>query len=154
MSRIMLILAGLGLVVGILLLLFSTTQTTLTTDKRSSDFSDDQAKVEFLKKYLKMYSEIEATEFHVRYQDNSGGLVPGPSDWDMQVVMKMPKDKVGLWTRGLEKTVEADLSWGDDLLPNDERWAIRSKPMIYSRGSSVVAVFESEGIVFKRTKTE
>jgi hypothetical protein len=153
MKRVMLNLAGLGLVAGVLFLLFSTTQATLTTDTRSSDFSDDQAKIEFLKKYVTMYSEIETTEFHVRYQDNSG-LVPGPSDWDMQVGMKMTMDKVGVWTTGLRKTIQTDLSWGYDLLPKDERWAIHSKPTIYSRGRTVVAVFESEGIVFKRTTTE
>jgi hypothetical protein len=155
MKRGLIIVGGLGVVlaVGVLVMVFFAAEAKRTTDTRSSDFSDDQAKMAFLKKYLKMYSEIEATEFHVRYQDNSG-LVPGPSNWDMQVVMKIPRDKLGPWTTGLKKTDQADLSWGYDLLPKDERWAIRSKPTIYCRGQTVVAVFESEGIVFKQAKVE
>lgn len=157
MNRITLILVGLVLAFAVaavvLFLLFSATQATLTTDTRSSDFSDDQTKIEFLEKYLKMYSEIEATEFHVRYQDNSG-FVPGPSEWDMQVVMKMSQDNLPRWTTDLQKADQVDLSWGEDLLPQEERWTIRSKPTIYTRGKTLVAVFEPEGIVFKRVKAE
>jgi hypothetical protein len=153
MKRTAFILAGLAAVVaiGVLVLIFSTRQKGLTTDTRSSELPNEQAKIEFLKKYLKLHSEIDATEFHIRYQDNSG-IVPGPSDWDIEVVMKVPKDKLGLWTTGLQKADQADLSWGFDLLPKDERWAIHSKPAIYRQGQTVVALFEPEGIVFKRVE--
>jgi hypothetical protein len=159
LKRRLLFLAGLGwagffIVVVISFMAFSAATATMTTDTHSSNLPNDQAKIEFLKKYLEMYSEIEATEFHIRYDDNSTGLVPGPSDWDMQVVMKVAQNRLASWTAGLQKTEETDLSWAYDLLPKNKQWAIHSTAVIYTRGKTVVAVFEPEGIVFKRVTTE
>ena len=124
----------------------------LTTDTRSSTFSDNRSKIAFLKKYLKMPSAIEEAEFHVVYQDNSGGLVPGPSDWDIQVVLRVKLENVPLWTNGMTRVDLADLSWGYSLLPSAEQWAVKSKPVIYEQGRTVVAVFEPEGTIFKRVQ--
>jgi hypothetical protein len=124
----------------------------MTTDTRSSTFPDDHSKIVFLKKYLKLPSEVEAAEYHIRYQDNSGGVVPGPSDWDMQVVLKDKPDSLPLWTDGLTQIDHADLSWGYGLLPSEKRWAIESTPAVYERGQKVVAVFYSEGIIFTRVQ--
>jgi hypothetical protein len=144
--------AGVLIAVGALFVAITATGP-LTTDTRSSDLPDDAAKVAFLRNYLKLHSDVEAAEFHIVFADNSRGL-PAPSDFDMQVAIKIDRDELPLWTADVQQTTESvDLSWGYELLPNTDRWAIQSKPDIYTRGSTVVAVFSAEGIVFKRAHT-
>jgi hypothetical protein len=128
---------------------------------RSSEISSEHEKVLFLAKYLQMESDIEAAEFHIRYQDNSGGLVPGPSEWDIQAVMKVEPEDLGPWSKGMIR-VGADPGegpvfkdwpeWGYSLLPHNPNWQIKSKPTVFAGqdGSVMVAIFEPEGIVMKR----
>jgi hypothetical protein len=136
----------------------SGTQTSLTTDTRSTQFATDTEKIAFLRRYLTLYSPVEATEFHIVYHDNSGGRVPGPSDWDLRVALLVAPADVPSWTDGLRQIdrASADLSWGIDLLPSERRWAHTSDPQVYEResGGVVVAVFAAEGIVLKRIWTQ
>jgi hypothetical protein len=129
----------------------------LTTDTRSAQFATDAEKIAFLRRYVTLYSEVEATEFHIVYHDNSGGRVPGPSDWDMRVALKIAPTDTPAWTSGLQEIdgADLDLSWGTDLLPNTPRWARTSQPRVYERGGGdvIVAVFASEGIVLKHLWT-
>src|SRR6266404_371403 len=123
-----------------------------TTDTRSTQFSSEHEKVRFLANYLKLKSEVEAAEFHIRYQDNSGGWVPGPSDWDIQAVMRVRPEDLNRWTEEMS-IVGADScegnvfdcwpNWGYSLLPDDPKWQVDSKPTIFARqdGSVMVAVF-------------
>jgi hypothetical protein len=48
---------------------------------------------------------------------------------------------------------DTDLAWAYALLPQEQRWKITSQPIVYARSGSLVAVFEQEGIVFKRLRT-
>ncbi len=92
----------------------------------------------------------------MRYQDNSRGLVPGPSDWDVRAVVRVRPADTARWAEGLRRLVGAapsvDLSWGRELLPDQPRWRLASPPALYTRdeGAVLVAVFEAEGIVMKR----
>ena len=111
----------------------------------------------FLHRYITLYSAVEATEFHIVYHDNAGGAVPGPSDWDMRVALKVAPADVSAWTNGLQEIDSAgvDLSWGTDLLPDASRWARTSQPRsISARGWGViVAAFASEGVILKHIWT-
>src|ERR1043166_651586 len=127
--------------------------TSLTTHQKSSQMSSDAEKIAFLRRYLTMKSEIEAAEFTVDYEDNSGGWVPGRSDWDIMAVMKMRPRDTGLWSQTFYKISpdEQDLSWGMSLLPPEDRWRVESRPQVFVAGdrTATVAFFEPEGIVFK-----
>lgn len=127
-----------------------------TTDTHSSQFSTDADKIAFARTYLIMPSDVEATEYHIVYHNNGDGRVPGPSDYDVQAVLKVAPADIGKWTDGLAPApLTEDISWGYALLPNNPRWAVASTPSIYVRPGSntVVAVFAPEGIVFKHTWT-
>ena len=123
-----------------------------TTDTHSAAFATDAEKIAFLEQYLTLASPIAATEFHVVYHDNATGLVPGPSDWDIQTVMLVAPEDVSRWTDGMQPVAAQgiDLAWGHALLPPDPRWTITTPPVVYQRSGAIVAVFEREGIVFKR----
>src|SRR5262245_18839405 len=85
----------------------------LTTDTRSAQLATDAEKIAFLRRYVKLSSAVEATEFHIVYHDNAGGRVPGPSDWDIRVALKVAPADVPAWTGGLQERAAAgvDLSW-------------------------------------------
>ena len=126
-----------------------------TTDTRSSMFATDAEKIAFLQQYLTLASPIQAAEFHIVYHDNSAGGVPGPSDWDMQVVLVVAPADLPRWTQGMQPVVSqhVDLTWADPLLPPEQHWRITSAPTVYQRAGTLVAVFAPEGIVFKRVST-
>jgi hypothetical protein len=132
--------------------------TSLTTDTRSAQFATDAEKIAFLRRYVTLYSPVEATEFHIVYHANSGERAPGPADWDMRVALKVAPGDVLAWTSGLRDidAAGADLSWSADLALGDQRWAHTSPPRVYERASGgvLVAAFVPEGIVLKRIWTE
>jgi hypothetical protein len=129
----------------------------LTTDTFSAQFATDAEKIAFLRRYVTLSSPVETTEFHIVYHDNSGGAVPGPSDWDMRVALKVAPADVSAWTSGLQEaeSTDADFSWATDLLPNTSRWARASQPRVYRRASGgvIVVAYASEGVIFKRMWT-
>jgi hypothetical protein len=121
----------------------------LTTNTHSSQLDSDRQKIEFLGKYFKLLSPIEATEFHIVYHDNDFA----PSDSDIEAAIKVSPSNLKLWTEGMQLQQQSiDLAWGYALIAKDkQRWNIRSKPKIYRRssGDGFVVVFEPEGIIFK-----
>src|SRR5687768_12416748 len=81
-----------------------------TTDTSSRSLPDLGAKVEFLKKYRPLPSKVDGLEFHVRYHDNSGGLVPGPSDYDIRIAARMAPGDLEAWVQGCTKAEALDWS--------------------------------------------
>ena len=81
-----------------------------TTDTWSSYFENKDEKLAFLSEYLVMHSEVLDAEYHVVYHDNSGGLIPGPSDWDIKVALKVAPERIPLWTDGLNKLIRGQIN--------------------------------------------
>ena len=146
---------GVGLAVGLTLLNLSRPRPgSLTTDTRSGSLATDQAKIQFLGRYLKLPSDVQAAEFHITYKDNRKGMVGGPSDYDIRAAVKVPPDKVPLWAADMPKVDPFDVAWASELLPKDDRWALRSAPTYYARDRVFVVTYEPEGIVFKRVSSQ
>ena len=121
----------------------------LSTDTRSSDLPSEAVQIEFLGRYVALRSEVSETEFHIVYHDNSDGLVPGPSDWDIKAVMVV--DDVAPWMEGKTAVETADFSWVDSMVT--ERLRPSSSPLFFSNGSTTIAVYEPENIVFFQSTT-
>ncbi len=122
----------------------------------SSQFASDAEKVAFLQRYLKPRSPIEATEFHIVFHDNSGGLVPGPSDWTILAAIKIDPADIPRWTANRQPADAATMDptrW-KGILPSDGRWALQSSPRAYRSGAdTVLLVYEREGIILFRSAT-
>jgi hypothetical protein len=132
----------------LVVMIFSSTvlaqEFSLTTDTASSQFATLEEKIAFLERYLELPSEAKAAEYHIVYHDNSSGRVPGPSDWDMRVVVKVESEAIPLWLESLKATEEPfDLSWAFALVQD---WHLESSPKFFT-GDKRVAVFEVEGVV-------
>ncbi len=124
-----------------------------TTNTYSKQFTTDVDKIQFLKRYLVFPSDIEATEFHVIYYDNSGGIIPGPSDWKIKAVLKIAPQHLAAWTQNIKATAKPqELAWGYSLA-HQRGWVLHSQPKIYAATGKLIAVFEQEGIIFKQLTT-
>lgn len=130
------------------------TRNSLTTHTSSGQFSSSRAKLEFLEKYAKLDSVIIDAEYRIDYQDNAQGWIPGPSDWDMRLAVKIPPGEVQQWLQGFDKVEaqEVELSWWAELPLQTKTWERNAQPVFYRRPdqSAYLAVFAAEGIILKR----
>jgi hypothetical protein len=129
-------------------------QKSLTTDTPSSQFSSSAQKIAFLSRYAKLPSTPTDVEYQIHYQDNSGGMVPGPSDSDIKLVALVKAEDIPLWTNGFKEvpSSETDFAWTDEILPKESRWAAKGEAKYYrkSTGNGELAVFSESGLVFYR----
>jgi hypothetical protein len=138
----------------------------LTTDTDSRSLPDKDQRLAFLGRYLRAKSPIVDAEFIIRYRDNSGGAIPGPSDWDIRAVLQV--DRPPAWHEGWMPCTAAgsagdsrsavDTAWAEPLLARRPHWqALRSPPDCYRNprsAASVVLVYEDDSIVLYRNTTE
>lgn len=120
-----------------------------TTDTKSIELTTETEQIDFLSQYVNLKSGVLETEFHIVYHDNGGGLVPGPSDWDIQAVMMV--DDVAAWVDGKTEVETADFSWAEGLLTEGLRPS--SQPTYYTNSTTTIAIFEPEQIIFLHSTT-
>ncbi|HEY1187071.1 MAG TPA: hypothetical protein VGE74_05405 [Gemmata sp.] len=88
-----------------------------TTGPASTDTSSDalpslERRVEFLERYVTFRRGYTDLGFRVAYQNNGGGLVPGPSEWDIRLVAAVPSAELAAWVPpGVAATPSADTQW-------------------------------------------
>ena len=123
-----------------------------STDTWSSSFENADDKLSFLSCYLVSFSEILDVEYHIFYADNATGWVPGPSDWDIRVALKVKAEDIPLWLDGYSEipSDEIDLRWWDKILTDDLTWS-PDEMKCYKRDNarSYLAVFSDEGFLLK-----
>ncbi len=128
-----------------------------TTDTRSTKFSQEGEKIAFLKRYVKLFSPVSAAEYHIVYHDNSGGLLPGPSEWDIKIALVIAPSDVPKWIAGFREAGkdECDLSWVREIPLEGHPWIRGGRPRCYLRPGTEteLVVYGKEGILFKRMRS-
>lgn len=120
-----------------------------TTDTRSKTLPDDASRRQFLNPYFPLPSEVKDLTFHVTYRDNSGGMVPGPSDYDIRVLAEVKPESVKAWQGQLQPDNQnEDLSWIADLKQLDT-----SKTELYGNSKNLLVVFPESNLVARRVTT-
>lgn len=77
-------------------------------EQGSETFSTVEEKESFLGKYFKVSSKsFEKLDFHIFYKDNSAGMVPAPSDWDICIIAQVPKSELNIWIKDLAELKES-----------------------------------------------
>jgi hypothetical protein len=140
-------------------------RTGLTTNTDSRTLADQKARLEFLAKYLKSKSAIADAEFIIHYQDNSGGGLAGPSDWDIRAAMEI-SGELAAWHAGWEtcpasaagSAAEPLPGWASELIQRRPTWQHASAPPRCFRDprhrASVAYIYEAEHLVVYRNTTE
>jgi hypothetical protein len=136
----------------------SSTRESLTTDTDSRSIPQPAARLEFLARYVKAKSPLADAEFTIRFQDNSRGTVPGPSDWDIRALMLTHGD-ADAWHAGWTPCATAaatEPSWVGELLRRHPNWS-RGASSCYrnpGRAASMVFVFAGSALVALQDASE
>ena len=119
-----------------------------STDITSEAFGSLAEKTSFLKQYVTFDRPYETVDFAIVYHNNSGGLIPGPSDWDIRIIAQVPQGSLSDWLpdAGAEK-------------PHDDRIWLTTVPTTmacsgitqwFQAGHTVVGVDRARSIVAYR----
>lgn len=141
----------------------------LTTETDSQSLPDKDQRLAFLARYLRAKSPIADAEFIIRYRDNSGGAIPGPSDWDIRAVLQV-ESQPSAWYEGWvpctaggatdegRPAVDPTSAWAEPLLGRRAHWQqLRSSARCYRNPrspASFVFVYEEDEILLYRNTTE
>ena len=126
-----------------------------TTDTYSRKIKSKELKLAFLKDYLGSPTEPQDVEFHVVVHDNSGGLLAGPSDSDIQAAVKVKPDHVAKWAEGCTGArLEVRPAWVDGLISGKDGWDVSSQPDTYRCGREERVIHVHEGVIFRHLTTE
>lgn len=116
-----------------------------TVDRFSSSFGSKQEKIDFLKDYINLPTNIEDCEYHIIYYSPSG-LTIGAAEWDFNMILKLNDEDLASWlTEAKEREEGFDLSWAKSILPNS--WQLNSKPKYYIFKTGEMTVFEEEAVI-------
>ena len=86
----------------------------------SDTFSTIEEKETFLAKYFKVSNKsFKELDFHIFYKDNSAGMVPGPSDWDICVIAQVPNSELDSWIKDLAELKKSPKLECFDIVPTD-----------------------------------
>ncbi len=131
----------------------------LTTDTDSRTLPDPKLRLDFLARYLRLKSPVTDTEFTIRYHDNSGGSVPGPSDYDIRAAMQLADDGAA-WHASWEvcpSDLAAVPAWAHGLLDRRPAWRAPSAPAACFRDphhrASVAYIFAADHLVVYGTSS-
>lgn len=98
----------------------------LTTDTDSQALPDRAARLDLLARYVPARGPIADAEYDIVYHDHSGGMMPGPSDWDIRAVIELAGDPAAWaadWT-----PCPAPASGGEPPVPTWARALLARRP--------------------------
>lgn len=83
-----------------------------TTKTTSAAYATVAERTKFLNEYVTFRRTYETLDFDVMYQNNGGGMVPGPSDWDVRLVATVPTSELQTWIpAGVNASTARDVTW-------------------------------------------
>ena len=138
------------LLIVTILLVIGCSSSSNSTDTHSRTLPDLKSRKEFAARYFKFPTEVEELSFHIVYHDNSGGLAPGPSDWDIQILAKVKNENLAQWHSKMPPASDnLDLEWLKDLGETPAE-----SPKLYGTEHNLTAVFQDSGVVARRLYTD
>ena len=121
-----------------------------TTETSSSKFNTLSEKVAFLEQYVKFRRTYQELDFVITYRNNSYGLVPGPSDWDIRIVARVRSADLAQWTEGLEATASPDVDWLEALPGRIDHTGVSAW---FQSGKRLVGVDKRNAIIVYRNSS-
>lgn len=125
-----------------------------STDTPSTDFDEKGPKLDFLRKYMAHLEGVRDAEYHIIYNDNGSGSVPGPSDYSITVALLVEPDSLGHWLdKCAGKDTLIDIGRWRPALPRFD-WPVTSAPRVCRPEPGVEkVVYRKEGIVLAHYST-
>jgi len=119
-----------------------------TTHTASTKFPTVAERADFLHQYVSFRRTYETLDFEIKFQNNGGGLLPAPSDWDVRIVATVPEAELEAWVPpGVSAAPVHDTDWLKSIptildLTGVNEW--------YSVGGRVIGLDRSKRIVVYR----
>jgi hypothetical protein len=107
-----------------------------TTKTTSAAYATVAERTKYLNGYVSFRRTYETLDFDIMYQNNGGGRVPGPSDWDIRLIATVPASELQAWIPTNRKASMApDLAWLKSVptpldLAGVGEWYVDSKRMV------------------------
>jgi len=123
-----------------------TTPTDLTTNTDSDSIATSQERLAFVSRYFTLRAPATDASFRINFQDNSQG-VPGPSDWNMAIVLRVSPSDRERWLKGATPGTPEDAAGPFSTqarrgIPSS--WGVSSPGQIYRLGNAWL-VWHPEG---------
>jgi hypothetical protein len=110
MNRVLITKIG-ALLMGMLLLgCPSTSRGPASVTETSAARTELADRIAFVENYVTFRRQYERLDYNIMYQNNSGGMVPAPSDWDIRLLAVVPAAELDAW-------IPVDGEKLDDMLP-------------------------------------
>jgi hypothetical protein len=119
-----------------------------STKTTSAAYATVAERTKFLNEYVTFRRTYETLDFDVMYQNTGGGMVPGPSDWDVRLIATVPASELQAWVpTGVSASTAPDITWLKSVptaldLSGVSEW--------YIDGSRVVGIDRAKRIVVYR----
>ncbi len=111
------------------------------TSEARSELTD---RVATLEKYVTFRRTYEELDYDIMYQNNSSGMVPGPSDWDVRLVAQVPRSELKQWVpKGATKFDGSAQDWVTQIPGSIRRDGITEW---YRSGGTIVG-FDRDGSI-------
>ncbi|MBI9100039.1 MAG: hypothetical protein JEY91_16275 [Spirochaetaceae bacterium] len=120
---------------------------------KSSDYSHKEKKIQTLKEYFNLKSEILDTEYEIYDVNMNNRSIPGPTDRDYKVILKIAPDDIMKWHEpGEISSFPLDYSWATEVLTETGNQNIKLIGSIfqYKNKYKEMIIFFDAGIILIR----
>jgi len=109
-------------------------------------------RIQFLEKYVTFRRTYEKLDYEIMYQNNGGGMVSAPADWDIRLIAVVPETEIDDWVPAeKEKSDPSAPAWLEGLPGGIERQGITEW---YRKSGTTVGVDrERSTIVYRSAST-
>lgn len=122
-----------------------------STQTNSAGMTTLVDRTKFLHEYVRFRRTYETLDFDIEYHNNGGGMVPGPSDWDVRLVATVPASEISAWVpTGIQSSRSSDTEW---LKSVPTKLDVSGVSEWYVDGQRVVGLDRGKRIVVYRSST-
>lgn len=127
-----------------------------TIDIYSYNIKNRATKMDTLFQYIAKEPEILDAEYHIWFQDNGNGRVPGPSDYSITMALKVIPDSIDKWKTDIKPPSELTsikpwnelkldpIKWKLDTIPEEYYSDTQNKvTLLYRRAGIVLVTYSS-----------
>jgi hypothetical protein len=131
------------------LLLILSSCTSSSNHILSTKYTAKDKKIEILGKYLLIRSNLIDVEFDLYNVNINNRSIPGPTDIDYHIALKVTEDDIEKWLTDVTITsFPINYAWTDKLIKDNINFSHASNPIIYSGKNREIILYKSEGVLF------
>lgn len=114
----------------------------------SKNYKSKADKIEALKEYYKIKSEIIDTEYRIFDVNINNRTIPGPTDRNYKIIIKIKLDDFDKWDSPNDITsIPINYNWAIELLEGNENFDLSGVNVHYTNKNRDMIIFKETGVV-------